>query len=36
MAGLSTGFSEARMKDLFSEIGDPMAKVDDFFDNPDG
>ncbi|HME45688.1 MAG TPA: HDOD domain-containing protein [Syntrophorhabdales bacterium] len=29
-------FSETQMKELFSEIGDLMAGVDDFFSNPDG
>ena len=27
-------FNEAQMKDLFSEIGDMLAQVDDFFKNP--
>jgi putative nucleotidyltransferase with HDIG domain len=29
-------FSEAQMKGLFSEIGDIIAQVDDFFNNPGG
>ena len=29
-------FNEAQMKDLFSEIGDMIAQVDDFFKKPDG
>ena len=29
-------FSETQMKELFSEIGDMMSQVDDFFSNPDG
>jgi putative nucleotidyltransferase with HDIG domain len=29
-------FSEAQMKGVFSEIGDMIAQVDDFFNNPDG
>jgi hypothetical protein len=27
-------FSEAQMKDLFSELGDTIAQVDDFFKKP--
>ena len=29
-------FSETQMKELFSEIGDMISQVDDFFNNPDG
>ena len=29
-------FSEAQMMELFSEIGNMIAQVDDFFNNPDG